>query len=63
VFSGRCGDLDCVGTDKTECGQQSVISFNTIAAEVYSVRVQGANPDELGDFILSVSVRSVFFGW
>lgn len=63
VFSGACLDPECVETEYTACGFQGVATFSTVQGETYFVRVSAANADESGSFVLSVSVKNLFFGW
>ena len=57
VFSGSCGDLDCVTGNDDECGLQSEVEFNTTAGVSYYIYVTGFSSSS-GDFTLSVSCAS-----
>lgn len=58
VYSGSCGNLNCVGGNDDDCGYQSSISFASIVNLDYFILVQGYGGDT-GDFELSVECEEV----
>lgn len=63
IFTGACFNPECVEIETLACGRQGVATLPTEQGETYYIRVSGANTNESGNFVLSVSVRSIFFGW
>jgi hypothetical protein len=63
IFTGACFTPTCVEAEPTACGSQQVVTLSTIQSEVYYIRVSSAKADELGKFVLGVSVRSIFMGF
>ncbi len=56
VYSGRCGDLECVGTDDDSCVRAtSSITWQTELSVNYYIRVNGFGDWLTGDFGLTVS--------
>ena len=63
VFSGSCSQFGCVSdTTMTSCDDQSITSFQSVADEVYYVRIGGTLPADAGNFVLELNPRSRFFG-
>jgi hypothetical protein len=62
IFAGdTCSQLTCVASDDDVCGQE-YISFPSVANETYYVRVGGSVSDnDVGNFVLDVTVGSPFF--
>mmetsp|Transcript_8770 Transcript_8770/g.22037 ORF Transcript_8770/g.22037 Transcript_8770/m.22037 type:complete len:1589 (+) Transcript_8770:253-5019(+) len=64
VYSGTgCSQLTCVDNEDFVCGEQSIVSFESVANETYYVRVGGGNSttDDVGNFVLDVTVGRPFF--
>jgi hypothetical protein len=62
VFAGSCSDLTCVISAKDGCGDQAAVTWITEADVVYYVQIRGANPSEVGNFLMGVAVSDPFFG-
>ena len=63
VFSGSsCAEMSCVQTATDGCGIQAELAFGTTSGVEYFFRVRGQNPKDVGNFMMTVSLRSPFFG-
>lgn len=58
VFSGGCGELQCIASDNDSCGSQSLVRFTSEVDVPYFVLVRGVNATEVGQFSLGVTVRN-----
>eukprot|EP00980_Cylindrotheca_fusiformis_P002182 scaffold499_cov120-Cylindrotheca_fusiformis.AAC.5 len=58
VFSGGCGELQCIASNNDSCGSQSLVRFVSEIDVEYFIHVRGVNPTQFGQFSLGVTVRS-----
>ncbi|KAL3929358.1 MAG: hypothetical protein SGBAC_012247 [Bacillariaceae sp.] len=58
IFTGGCGDLQCIARNDNGCGSQSLVRFASEIGVTYYVQVRGIDELEVGDFSLSVTVRN-----
>jgi hypothetical protein len=63
IFSGSCSNLSCVEKASDGCGRQAAVSFPTTTGQEYFIRVRGETSTDVGNFLMTISVRSPFFGW
>jgi hypothetical protein len=63
IFSGSCGDLLCVDSSQDGCGNQAALSFKTEEGTIYFVRIRGDDRNDVGNFVMGVSVANSQFGW
>jgi hypothetical protein len=62
VFSGGCGELQCIASNNDNCGAQSLVRFTSEVDVPYFVHVRGVNATEVGQFSLGVTVRNPVTG-
>jgi hypothetical protein len=64
VFTGSCSDLACLISAKDGCDDRNAVMWLTEPDVVYYVQIRGANPSEVGNFVMDVAVKNPnpFFG-
>ena len=62
VFENGCDDLQCIEVidDGVDCNQGTLVRWPSVAGELYTILVSGADAEEYGNFALTVSSRNDF---
>lgn len=56
IYTGSCNSLGCEATKTVHtCGQQMSVTWTSVEAQPYYIRIYGTATEDTGDFILSVN--------